>query len=408
VIAIAILTLQPDPRAVTAAARTPLTCLICGDRGSVDVVLNILLFIPFGFGLRLAGWPWRRVAAAAFVLSFTVETLQYFVITGRDASLGDVVSNSTGGVLGAALVPLGFALWAPSPRLAGRLLIAGCLIWVLLLAAAAWLQAPGAQTWHLNSRWAHHAPDLYPFFGVVESVTLNGNAMPPQGPPPDRGEIAKRLKRGEATLAIDALSGAPTEDHHWVYLMKAGRIPQLSLTQKGRSAVLMVPARASRYKLRPPTLSLADGFPSRPGVPVSLGGGRHGDTVWVKTSYAGEERAIEIRLSPSHGWVMIAPFNFPLGPALRLVTGLWLALWTIPLGYWGARTRRPAWAAGLIGVTLAVGLGAVPALGGYAPVHWSEWLSAALSAAAGWALLGPAAYLQLRCGSPSISVSSSS
>ena len=42
---------------------------------------------------------------------------------------------------------------------------------------------------------------------------------------------------------------------------------------------------------------------------------------------------------------------------------------------------------GLIGATLAVGLGVVPALGGHAPVHWSEWLTAALSAAAGWALL---------------------
>jgi hypothetical protein len=408
VIAIAVLTLQPDPRAVAAAARTPLTCIICGDRGGVDVVLNILLFIPLGFGLRLAAWPWRRVGLAAFLVSFTVETLQYFVIAGRDASLGDVLSNSTGGVLGAALVPCSFALLAPSPRLARHLLIAGCPIWVLQLAVSAWLQGPGAQTWHLNSRWAHHTPDIYPFFGEVKSVTLDGSAMPPQGPPPDRGEIAKRMKRGETTLVIEALSGTPTEDHHWVYMMKAGQTPQLSLTQRGRSAVLMVPARASRFKLRTPTLSLADGFPSRPGVPVSLHGGRHGDSVWVEASYAGEERAIEITLSPAHGWAMIAPFNFPLGPALRLVTGLWLALWTIPLGYWGARSGRRFWAAGVLAVTLAIGLGVVPALGGHAPAHWSEWLSAALSAAAGWALLGFAAYLQLRCGSPSTSVSSSS
>jgi hypothetical protein len=407
-IAIAVMTLQPDPRAVAAAARTPLTCIICGDRGGVDVVLNVLLFIPLGFGLRLAGWTRRRVAAASLLLSFTIESLQYFVITGRDASLGDVVSNSTGGMIGAALVPVCFALLAPSTRLAGRLLAAACLVWVLLLAVSAWLQAPGAQTWHLTSRWAHHAPDLYPFFGEVTSVTLDGAEMPPHGPPPGRGEIAKRLKQGEAAVAIEALSGTPTEDHHWLYMMKAGQIPQLTVTQKGRSAVLMVPARASRYKLRTPTLSLADGFPSQAGVPVSLNGGRHGDTVRVETSYAGEERAIEITLSPAHGWAMIAPFNFPMGPALRLVTTLWLALWTIPLGYWGARTRRPAWAAGLIAVTLLVGLGVVPALGGHAPVHWSEWLSAALSAAAGWALLRPAAYLQLRCGSPSTNVSSSS
>ena len=69
------------------------------------------------------------------------------------------------------------------------------------------------------------------------------------------------------------------------------------------------------------------------------------------------------------------------------------------LAIWGTR----------VGVfTVVVGLGVVPAVGGHAPVHWSEWLAAALSAAAGWALLRPAAYLQRRCGSPSTSVSSSS
>jgi hypothetical protein len=408
VIAIAILTLQPDPRAVAAAARTPLFCIFCGDRGGVDVVLNVLLFIPLGFGLRLAGWPWRPVGIAAALLSFTVETLQYFIITGRDASLGDVLSNTLGGAVGAALVPCFFALVAPSPRLARHLLTAGCAIWTGMFALSAWLQAPGAQTRHLTSRWAHHTPDIYPFSGELKSVSLDGKPMPAQGPPPDRGEIAKRLKHGEVTLALEATSGTPTEDHHWLYMMKAGQISQLSVTQKGRSAVLMVPARASRYKLRPPTLSLADGFPSQPGMPVSLTGGRNGDSVWIETSYAGERRALEITLTPAHGWAMIAPFNFPLGPALRLVTALWIAGWTIPLGYWAARTGGPAWAAGVLAATLAIGLAAVPALGGHAPAHWSEGLSAALSAAAGWALLRPAAYLQLRCGSPSISVSSSS
>jgi hypothetical protein len=374
----------------------------------MDVVLNVLLFIPLGLGLRLAGWPRRRVGGAAFLLSFTIEALQYFVVTGRDASLGDVLTNTTGGVVGAALVPVCFALLAPSPRLARRLVLAGSLIWVTQLALSAWLQSPGAQTRHLTSRWAHHAPDLYPFFGEVNAVTLDGNPMPSQGAPPEAGVIARRLKQGEMSLAVRAVSGAQTEDHHWLYMLKAGQLPQLTLAQKGRSAVLMVPARASRFKLRTPTLSLADGFPAAAGVPVSLGGGRNGDSIWVETSYDGVDHAIDLTLSPAHGWAMIAPFNFPMGPALHLVTTLWIALWTIPLGYWGTRSGRPAWAIGWVGAALIVGLGLVPALGGHAPVRWSEWLAAALSTAAGWALRRPAAYLQVRCGSPSTSESSSS
>lgn len=374
----------------------------------MDVVLNVLLFIPFGFGLRLAGWPWRRVGAAAALVSLTVETLQYFVIIGRDASLGDVLSDTAGGVVGAGLVPYCRALVAPSSVLAWRLLLLWAVIWIGMLAASAWLQAPGARTRHLTSRWAHHAPEPYPFGGQVSSASVDGAAMPLRGPPPDYEALAERLKSGRTTVALEATSGPPTLGRHWLYMISSGRIPQLSVTQKGRNAIIMVPARASRFKLRPPAVSLPDGLPSHAGLPVSLRGGRRGDTLWLETSYAGERHAVELTLSPAHGWAMIAPFDFPLGPAVGLLTGAWIALWTLPLGYWGARVGRPSPAISLVATTLAVGLGVVPALGGHAPVQWSEWLTAALSAAAGWALPRPAAYLQPRCGSPSISVSSSS
>ena len=37
-------------------------CILCGRFGTADFILNVLLFIPLGFGLRLAGvrrrWAW--------------------------------------------------------------------------------------------------------------------------------------------------------------------------------------------------------------------------------------------------------------------------------------------------------------------------------------------------------------
>ena len=41
-------------------AGTPVYCIVCGDTGSVDFFLNILLFVPLGLGLALAGFSWRR------------------------------------------------------------------------------------------------------------------------------------------------------------------------------------------------------------------------------------------------------------------------------------------------------------------------------------------------------------
>ncbi len=73
------------------------------------------------------------------------------------------------------------------------------------------------------------------------------------------------------------------------------------------------------------------------------------------------------------------------------------------------RTDALRWipaAAAALALAVAAGLGLVPGAAGYPPVHRSEWLAAALAAAAGWVLREPVAYLQLRCASPSSSVSS--
>jgi hypothetical protein len=374
----------------------------------VDVVLNLLLLLPFGAGLGLAGWPLRRVAATAALLSFAIEALQYFVVTGRDASLGDVINNTIGGTLGAGLVSSAATLAAPSPARAGRLFAAGALAWLVVLALSAWLQGPGAQTRHLRSHWAHRAPDPYPFAGQVTSAMVDGIAMPPDGRPPDPSRVVKRLKRGEMGLALELISGPPKPANHWVYMLSSDGLAQLELTQSGRNAILRVPARATRYKLRPPSLSLPAGFPSDSGIPVTIEGGRQDETVRLKSTYAGERHAVELALSPAHGWALIAPFNFPLGPGVRLLTAAWIALWVMPLGYWATRTARPVRALVLLAGAVLLGLGAVPAFGGRGPVHWSEWLTAMLAGSAGWALGRFAAYLQLRCGSPSTSVSSSS
>jgi hypothetical protein len=79
------------------------TCLLCGSSGGVDVALNIILFIPLGVGLRLRGASIRRAAATAFLVSLFVEGWQNFVVSGRDPTISDVLTNTTGGTLGATM-----------------------------------------------------------------------------------------------------------------------------------------------------------------------------------------------------------------------------------------------------------------------------------------------------------------
>jgi VanZ like protein len=96
-------TLIPIPRQAAAAEATSLWCLVCGDYGGGDVVVNLLLFIPLALGLRLLGWSPAAVVATGAAISFTVEFLQLALIPGRDASLSDLLTNTLGSGLGAVL-----------------------------------------------------------------------------------------------------------------------------------------------------------------------------------------------------------------------------------------------------------------------------------------------------------------
>jgi glycopeptide antibiotics resistance protein len=80
----------------------------------VDFTLNVILFVPFGFGLcsmfRQRNWSWTTssvaTALAGAFFSYAIEFAQIYV-PFRDSGWEDVFSNTTGSVLG-ALVYAGF------------------------------------------------------------------------------------------------------------------------------------------------------------------------------------------------------------------------------------------------------------------------------------------------------------
>jgi glycopeptide antibiotics resistance protein len=71
-----------------------------------EFVANVLVVVPAA-GLASIVWPrlrWTQWTAYGFVASFSVETLQALVILDRSATFSDVVANTLGGLIGAALV----------------------------------------------------------------------------------------------------------------------------------------------------------------------------------------------------------------------------------------------------------------------------------------------------------------
>ena len=407
-LAITGLTLTPIPGQALASAATPLLCLICGNKGGVDVLQNLLLFAPFAAGLRLAGWPWRRVVAAAALVSFTVELLQFTVVAGRDASLSDLLANTSGAALWAALAPRWRQLMRPSARAAAVLFAGWATIWIIVLAGTVWLQDPRTLRGPLRNQWPETAMPERAFEGRVLEARVNGAIMPRENAPPDRAAIRHSLDRGEVMEEVRAVSGPPTDDLAMLYGLLVRGIAVLGLAQYGRDAVLITPSRAQRYRLWAPTLQLRDAFPPDSGVPVVVRGALRDRQLQLSVSWGGRVQQTTMVLRPTLGWAAISPLKFVLGRKVRLLTALWVGVLVLPLGYSAARLSPLGAGLGALAGTIGAGLVAIPAIAGAPPSLWSEWAAAAGGAALGWAGARFAAYLQGRCGSPSISGSSSS
>ena len=402
-------TLYPSPTTTEASSRTSLLCVVCGSDGGVDVLLNIVLFLPFAVGLRLSGVPAWKVILGSALLSLSVETLQYAGVPGRDASLSDLLTNTLGGIVGAMAGPLIPVALFPTPRVGYRLLLLGAALWLGVIGLSAWLMTPWVPAGAIRSYWPPDGPGLDPFHGRVVGAAAEGTSLPlGQAPDSAAQSVRHRLREERLDLTVHVVSGPPPEVRAWIYLIEVGPIVLPLLRQEGTGLYLSIPTRSLQLRLRAPTLALQRAFPQDPGVQVLLHPVEMQRRLRLSSSFEGLTQTSEVQLSPAQGWMLIAPFGISLDRHEPLVTGLYLALFLLPLGYWAAHSGAVAGALGVLAGALGLGLGLLPFWFGFLPVPWSEWAAALAGVAAGWALYRPAAYLETRCASPSISEFSSS
>jgi hypothetical protein len=406
--AILSVTLYPIPSAAGVADQTPLLCLVCGENGGTDVIQNLFLFVPFAIGLRLSGWTWGRVTLACAALSFSVELCQYLWVPGRDASLSDLLTNTSGGSAAAAVAPLLRVALAPGEREARRLVWCGATFWIALSLFTAWLFSPWVRSAAALSERSTLSHRPFAYDGDVGSVILSGESMPhgwlaAQG----SGRVADLFAREAFDIRIDVVSGPPPKDRQWIYRLGIGP-GRLTLNQKGTAVIVEVPRRLALLEVNSPALRLDGAAPDRAGVPFSITAGERGRRVWLESTVEGRTRHLEMTLSPTMAWGLVTPFGYTFGPEAKWITLLWVATLMAPLGLWGGSTGRPATTILILAVVIVAGLGLIPWLSPAGSVPAQDWAAAVAGAVAGWAVRGPAAYLATRCGSPSASESSSS
>lgn len=184
--------------------------------GPLDVFLNVLLFVPLGFGvagkLRERGISSLRAAilvtGVAALLSYSIEFAQIY-IPGRDSGWEDVFTNSLGALVGFGAFnfcgPLTLRFLSRVEACFENWLSLRHVAWILSLYFAFWfaLSVPFQYrtrlgSWALNARlfFGNDASARYPWKGQVFLAQFWDRAIPPQ--------LARKLTAHDsATLTAD-------------------------------------------------------------------------------------------------------------------------------------------------------------------------------------------------------------
>jgi len=395
-VTIAILTLSPDRGDAAGLARRPFLLVAGGEFSTVDLFLNILLFVPLGIGLALVGVPARQAMLAAAVLSGSIETAQYLFLPGRQAALSDFLTNIAGTWLGFTAVTHGAAVVRPSPsasRLGARLAAAW---WIGLLALSGWLLRPElpALPW-----WGQLAPTggtPAAFQGTVIGATAGGVPIG-DGPIVQPEPLLRALENPDVTVSVAAVSAGPTPALASICAIVNGMQQEaFRIAQRGDALVLRVRVRGARAHLRTPALRLDNGT-GTPGDTLSIRAGWQGRTLRIVSALRGTESHADLTLQPSLGWSLLLPFDAAFAPTqARAIGDLWLALWLLPFGYflgWSPRHGAGASAEAVVLpiLTIAAGLVILPLAQGYRVSPSGEWLASLLGIGLGWVLQQAAA-----------------
>lgn len=385
---IGLMTLKPTPELTGLAARTPVWCLVCGDLGAIDVLMNILLFIPVGVGLRLMGWPLPRAAATALALSLVIEVLQMTAIPGRDASLSDLLTNTSGAVLGHWLAHHHRIWLLPAPIAGKRLFLASMSGWLAVTLLTAYGLAPVASDRPLYGQIAAQLDHLKYFSGEVLVAEAASRPMP-NGRYPSSDLIRAALDRAEADLHAVVITGDRSDGLAPILSLADDRSNIILLLGQDKDAlVYTAQIRASHARFRSPAIKLPHVFPSRGRNELNLGGimNRRSLSVWAMGD--GNHHRRVLSLSPNWSWALIFPFDFSLGSTAPVFTGLWLMVMLLPVTYWAGRATPQTSNRGVLApvMTVMVAFLVIPATMGLNPVAWEEWVGAYSGIALGAAI----------------------
>lgn len=380
-LAVGFATLTPSDQPPTADS----FCLVCGDLGGVDVLLNVLLFMPLGAGLAMRRIPRWRAISAMSVASALIELSQLSIIRGRDASFGDLTMNSIGGALGYAVGASLAMLLLPTTGQARRLALSWVAAWILVQAAASFTLTPSPTEGSYYGQLARALGGRAAYPGRILSAHIGGLDLPDRDFRDSRA-VAALMQRREATVDVRIATRASTAELTSIARIADGNQREMMLLgAEGLNVVFGVRTHAAVLRLRPAYYRLAQSLPSHlsPSAPP--------DTVRLVATYAppvvrldvrtgARTSSAALRVTPAAAWRSIAPMPvyFDDSGFDALLDTAWLCFLLLPAGYWMRfATRRTGPFPGarlpaVVGAGLLWGYAQAPLLFGLATPAWWE------------------------------------
>ena len=355
------------------------SCVVCGDRGSADVLVNVLLLLPFGAALATAGVPLSRCVLGGALLSAGVEFAQLYV-PGRDPSLGDVVSNTLGSGLGFVLVATAPHWMLPKGPHASRFSRIAAVSAAALCYGTGWLLTPAPPEPPYFALWTPNLGRLEWYRGRVRDVTLGDVALPP-GPVANSAAMHELLLASRGfTLHVRAITGPRTGRLGGFLVIEGERGRELLLIGPDRDDLVFrfrTRAVALHLRLDAPDIRFSNALRSAaPGdtLALTVHGSRGRYTMTTNAS-----RAEGLGYTVGSGWAFLTyPEALPNWFKTSL-SFLWVAALWAPAAFW-ARTRSDAW---VMGAAVAAGLLGVPAVTPLCPTPLLHWAAAGLGGLAG-------------------------
>ncbi len=351
------------------------SCWVCGRRGLADIILNVMLFIPFGAALTLAEVRWWRIWLLGALFSAAIEYTQLF-IPGRDSSLADVVSNSTGALAG-RLLALVLARTVRASRRASPLqaLAASGLV-VGVVGGTGLLLQPSFPTSAYFGQWT---PDLGRFawyHGRVLEVLLDGVPLP-YARFADSARVRQLLSAGRP-LRVRALAGPGVTALAPLFRVFDNDRREILLLGPDRDdLVFRYRTRAAAWRLDQPDLRFAGAMRAVTGgdtLDIGVRRSGHGHCLTLNRA-----RRCNLGFTAGDGWALLMyPESLP--PWLRTLLDVgWVAGLLFLAGY-SAPSR---WGLVLGGALALVGLAIVAPSVGLLTTPGREWAGAAFGFVAG-------------------------